>query len=72
MGDNGFYRARIGPDPCTGLGSPIGTKLAELFVQPVMLAGRGVIQPVPAGWSGKMVYDYVNGTLVKTSKLQPA
>jgi hypothetical protein len=30
-GDNGFYRARIGPDPCTGLGSPIGTKLATLL-----------------------------------------
>jgi hypothetical protein len=30
-GDNGFYRARIGPDPCTGIGSPIGTKLATLF-----------------------------------------
>jgi subtilase family serine protease len=31
VGDNGHYRARIGPDACTGLGSPIGTKLAELF-----------------------------------------
>ena len=31
-GDNGFYRARIGPDACTGLGSPIGRKLAALFV----------------------------------------
>ena len=30
-GDNGFYRAKIGPDPCTGLGSPIGQKLAALF-----------------------------------------
>ena len=31
QGDNGYYRARIGPDPCTGLGSPIGTKMAALF-----------------------------------------
>ncbi|HUO16585.1 MAG TPA: S53 family peptidase [Verrucomicrobiae bacterium] len=31
QGDNGFYRAKPGPDPCTGLGSPIGTKLAALF-----------------------------------------
>jgi kumamolisin len=31
VGDNGHYRARIGPDACTGLGSPIGTKLAALF-----------------------------------------
>jgi subtilase family serine protease len=33
-GDNGFYRARIGPDPCTGLGTPIGTRLATLFKAP--------------------------------------
>ncbi len=31
QGDNGHYRARPGPDPCTGLGSPIGTRLATLF-----------------------------------------
>jgi hypothetical protein len=34
-GDNGFYRARPGPDPCSGIGSPIGTKIAELLI------GRG-------------------------------
>lgn len=31
QGDNGFYRARIGPDPCTGLGTPIGNRLSALF-----------------------------------------
>jgi hypothetical protein len=31
QGDNGAFRARVGPDACTGLGSPIGTKLAELL-----------------------------------------
>ncbi len=31
QGDNGAYRAGPGPDPCTGIGSPIGTKLAALF-----------------------------------------
>jgi len=31
QGDNGAFRARVGPDPCTGLGSPIGTKLAKLL-----------------------------------------
>jgi len=30
-GDNGYYKALVGPDPCTGLGSPIGNKLAPLF-----------------------------------------
>jgi subtilase family serine protease len=32
QGDNGQYRAGIGPDPCTGLGVPIAAKLAALFV----------------------------------------
>jgi carboxypeptidase C (cathepsin A) len=31
VGDNGFFRAGPGPDPCTGLGVPIGTRLAKLF-----------------------------------------
>jgi len=30
-GDNGVFRADRGPDACTGLGSPIGTKIASLF-----------------------------------------
>jgi kumamolisin len=31
VGENGAYRAGVGPDPCTGLGSPIGSRLANLF-----------------------------------------
>jgi kumamolisin len=31
QGDNGAFRAGVGPDPCSGIGSPIGTKLAALF-----------------------------------------
>jgi kumamolisin len=30
-GGNGFYNAQPGPDPCTGLGSPVGNKIAALF-----------------------------------------
>jgi kumamolisin len=30
-GGNGYYNAAPGPDPCTGLGSPIGNMLAALF-----------------------------------------
>jgi predicted chitinase len=30
-GENGEYRAMVGPDPCTGLGVPIASKLAALF-----------------------------------------
>ena len=37
-GDNGFYRAAPGPDPCTGLGAPIGSRLAALFAAPATLA----------------------------------
>jgi hypothetical protein len=33
-GNNGFFRAKIGPDPCTGLGVPIGLRLADLFNAP--------------------------------------
>ena len=39
-GDNGTYQARVGPDPCTGLGTPIGAKLAQLLVP---TAGRGSV-----------------------------
>lgn len=31
VGDNGLYHAGVGPDPCTGLGVPIGSSLAQLF-----------------------------------------
>jgi kumamolisin len=30
-GDNGAYKAGPGADPCSGVGSPIANKLAELF-----------------------------------------
>jgi kumamolisin len=30
-GGNGFYNAGSGPDPCTGIGSPIGLRIASLF-----------------------------------------
>jgi subtilase family serine protease len=40
VGDNGAFRAGIGPDPCTGLGSPIATKLANLLVHPAMGTAR--------------------------------
>jgi subtilase family serine protease len=33
-GDNGAFRALVGPDPCTGLGSPIASKLADLLTHP--------------------------------------
>ena len=34
VGSNGMYSAAVGPDPCSGIGSPIGTKIAALFVSP--------------------------------------
>jgi predicted chitinase len=41
QGENGLYSAGPGPDPCTGLGVPIGSALATLFAaQPA----RGVAQ----------------------------
>jgi len=34
QGNNGTYSAGPGPDPCSGIGSPIGTKIAALFTTP--------------------------------------
>jgi len=42
QGDNGAYRAGIGPDPCTGLGSPIGTRLAKLLANPAAAPAREI------------------------------
>ncbi len=39
-GDNGAFRARIGPDACTGIGSPIGAKLARLLTHPAAGGAR--------------------------------
>ncbi|HEV2199543.1 MAG TPA: S53 family peptidase [Bryobacteraceae bacterium] len=39
-GDNGAFRADRGPDPCTGIGSPIGTKLATLLTHPMASGAR--------------------------------
>lgn len=33
-GCNGYYCAGPGPDPCSGIGSPIGTRIAGLFIAP--------------------------------------
>ncbi|MFP5205036.1 MAG: S8 family serine peptidase [Acidobacteriota bacterium] len=30
-GGNGFYNAEPGPDPCSGIGAPIGARIAALF-----------------------------------------
>jgi kumamolisin len=31
VGGNGFYNAAVGPDSCSGIGSPIATRIAALF-----------------------------------------
>ena len=71
-GDNGFYRARIGPDPCTGIGSPIGTKLAALLAASAVPTSTHGQRPdsVPTDWSGTITYTYASGELVSTSKLR--
>jgi kumamolisin len=48
VGSNGMYSAAKGPDACSGVGSPIGTKIAELFVNAAELTSR--VEPLrPAG-----------------------
>jgi len=34
-GNNGAYAAKVGWDPCTGWGTPIGTKLAQIVATPI-------------------------------------
>ena len=41
-GDNGAFRARPGPDPCTGLGSPNGAKFAQLLCHSAATPARRV------------------------------
>ncbi|HEX3766590.1 MAG TPA: S53 family peptidase [Kofleriaceae bacterium] len=43
-GDNGMFRAGVGPDPCTGLGAPIGTKLAALMANSATLVAQSLRQ----------------------------
>jgi subtilase family serine protease len=48
VGDNGYYRALPGSDPCTGLGSPIGVRLAQLFAAaPAPAQAAPPAQPAP-------------------------
>jgi kumamolisin len=42
VGDNGMYHAQVGPDPCTGLGSPIGTALARLLSKQAAVRSRAL------------------------------
>jgi kumamolisin len=41
QGSNGLYSAAVGPDPCSGIGSPIGNKIAQLFVNATAGAAVG-------------------------------
>ena len=68
VGDNGYFRARVGPDACTGLGVPIGDRIAALFDAPSMaaaLAARAAEAPaMPRGFSGQVVIAYRDGVAV--------
>jgi kumamolisin len=63
-GDNGMFRAQVGPDPCTGIGSPIGTKIATLIT-----SSPHSLEPhaVPPGWSGTIAHTYFKGKPRSTS-----
>ena len=43
QGNNGYYDAAVGPDPCTGIGVPIGTAIAALFPS----SGATTTNPAP-------------------------
>jgi kumamolisin len=74
VGENGEYTAQVGPDPCTGIGSPIGTKLAALFgsdAPAATLAGTAV-SVMPGEWSGTVSYTYAKGILVGGPQFAPS
>jgi kumamolisin len=47
VGSNGMYSAAVGPDPCSGIGSPIGSKIAGLFVSPAASVRRAEVEKKP-------------------------
>jgi kumamolisin len=47
VGSNGMYSAAAGPDACSGIGSPIGTKIAALFVSPAASVRRAEVEKKP-------------------------
>jgi kumamolisin len=47
VGSNGMYSAAVGPDPCSGIGSPIGTKIAALIVSPEPSVRRAEVEKKP-------------------------
>jgi kumamolisin len=49
LGDNGAFRAARGPDACTGLGSPIGERLATLLAHEVQARRLPAVAPASAG-----------------------
>jgi predicted chitinase len=49
-GENGQYQASAGPDPCTGLGTPIAAKLAALFAKSAALAKPAPALPLAPGF----------------------
>src|SRR5262249_57680931 len=55
-GDNSAFRARPGPDACTGLGSPIGAKLAQLLTQ---AAGHAIPRLYDAEPQNKRLSDII-------------
>ena len=44
QGDNGMYMASVGPDPCTGLGAPIGDRIAGVLSSVVTSNPNSVAQ----------------------------
>jgi kumamolisin len=74
LGENGEYHALKGPDPCTGLGSPVGTKLATLFgaAGPAVMPAELALGTVPSGWSGTVSYTYANGVLTGNPQFAPS
>ena len=73
QGDNGYYRASVGPDPCTGIGSPIGSRIANLFAPGLQMRSRTLALnttlpgSAPAGFRGVVSLEYENGIVTRVT-----
>jgi kumamolisin len=74
QGDNGYYRASVGPDPCTGIGSPIGSRIASLFATRPQVRARARAAPNLAlpglaltGSKGVISLEYENGIITRVT-----
>ena len=72
QGDNGMFHAAAGPDPCTGLGAPIGAKIDAVLVAatqptpaPTPTPGTATVAEAIAWASSQIPAGFTSGSAVR-------